>query len=282
MDCCPQCGSNVLIHDEGHGEIVCSNCGLVISHKILDRILERKHYSFTLDDRKRVGDPLTFLIHDMGLSTTTLNRDLDSYSISRIVRKNIVGSGDRSLIKTLSAIHSLSSRLHLPESVEENAALIVRCLWKKGLKLSRNYKGIAAASLYVSSKMFSIPRNIKEFTTNSGISRKTFWDSYKKIIRYIGIKKGSRIIDIMISRIVNQSNIRGEVEYLANKIIEMARDMNLVDGRKPDGLAAAAVYLAAKKLGYRVNQRKLAEIASISLVTLRSRCKELKNIIDTL
>ncbi|MEM3397604.1 MAG: transcription initiation factor IIB family protein [Nitrososphaerota archaeon] len=282
MEYCPQCGSSSLVQDEEGGEIVCSNCGLVISHRIPDRRPEWKHYSFTKDDRERVGDPLTFLIHDMGLSTTTLEYDLHSYSISRILKKNIVESGDKSLMKTLSAIHSLSSKMHLPESVEENAALIVRRLWKKGLRLGRNCKGLAAASLYVSSKMFSMPRNMREFIINSGISRKTFWDSYKKIIQDTGIKKDPRTIDIMISKIVNQSNLKGEVENLANKIVEMARDMKIVDGRKPDGLAAAAVYLAAKKLGHRVNQRKLAKIAAISLVTLRSRCRELESIINKL
>lgn len=280
MDNCPQCGSNSLMQDEERGELVCSSCGLVISYKIIDRRPEWRYYSFMKDGRERIGDPLTFLIHDMGLSTTTQEYDINSNRISRILKKNIIESGDKPLIKTLSAIHGLSSKMQLPENVEENAALIVRRLWKKGARLNRNYKGMAAASLYVSSKMFLIPRSMKEFIVNSGISRKTFWNSYKKIIQETGVRRESGGIDIMISKIVNQSNLRGEVEHLANKIIEIARNEKLVDGRKPDGLAAAAVYLAAKKLGQKVDQRKLAKIASISIVTLRTRYKELKNIID--
>jgi len=280
MEHCPQCGTEIFIQDEDSGEIVCSNCGFVISYRVLDSRPEWRSYSFTKDDKERVGAPLTFLIHDLGLSTTAVENNMHVDGISRILKKNIVESGDRSLIKTLSNIHALSSKIRLPENVEENAALIVRRLWKNGLKLGRNYKSIAAASLYISSRMFSIHRSMKEFIELSGVSNKSFWKGYKKIIQNLKVRGDFGEFSIIISKIINQLNLKGEVEHLANKIINLAREEGLLSGRKPDSIATASVYMAAKILKQRVNQRKLAEIASISITTLRSRYKELSRMIN--
>lgn len=273
MNRCPQCGAELLIEDEESGEVVCSNCGLVIIHRALDMGASGKIYKLAKDDRDRIGAPLTFLIHDMGFSTTS-EEVSDTSNIPRLLRKDIVESGDKSLIKTLSTVHILSSKMQLSKIVEENAALLIRRLWKRGVKFRRNYRGIAAASLYISSKMFSIPKNMKEFINISCIDKRTFWRCYKKIIE--DVKTGEKDeFSIAISKIVNQLNLKGEVEHLASKILQAAREAGLVNGRKPDSIAAASVYLAAKKLGCRVNQRRLAKIASISVVTLRSRYKEL-------
>ena len=280
MDHCINCGADILIQDEESGEVICSKCGFVASQRILDRRPEWRGYSFTKNDKERLGAPLTFLIHDMGLSTIALEDSIHSDEISRILKKNIIESGDKSLIRTLSAIHALSSKIQLPESVKENAALIVRRLWKKGLKLGRNYRGMAAASLYISSKVFSIPRNMKEFINLSGISKKSFWKCYKKIIQDLRIRSDVWEINVIVSKIINQLNLRGEVEHLANEIIRVAGEAGLVSGKKPDSLAAASIYLAAKMLKLKVNQRRLAKIASISITTLRSRYKELDQLIS--
>lgn len=279
MEYCPQCGSELLIEDKETGEMICSNCGLVITYILLDIDFGRKTYKLAKDDRDRLGAPLTFLIHDLGLSTTALKDVSDFNNMSRRLRKNIIESCDKPLIKILSTIHLLSSKIQLPESVEENAALLIRRLWKKGVKFGRNYRGIAVASLYISSRMYSLPKNMKEFTSIACISKKAFWRCYKKIIQELKIK-GDDGFSIMISKIINRLDLKGEVECLANKILKAAREAGLINGRKPDCIAAASIYLAAKKLGYRVNQRRVAETASISVVALRSRYKELRKIIQ--
>ena len=68
---CPECGSNRLMRDYECAEIVCMDCGFVVAAKIADRGPEWRAF----DDeqrtkRTRVGAPLTYTIHDKGLSTT--------------------------------------------------------------------------------------------------------------------------------------------------------------------------------------------------------------------
>ena len=77
---CPECGSRQLVHDYERAELVCQNCGLVIDDDFIDRGPEWR--AFDHDQRmkrSRVGAPMTFTIHDKGLSTMIDWRNRDSY-----------------------------------------------------------------------------------------------------------------------------------------------------------------------------------------------------------
>ena len=80
---CPECGSTRLMRDYEQAEIVCMDCGFVVQQKIADRGPEWRAF----DDeqrskRTRVGAPLTYTIHDKGLSTTIDWHDRDIYGKS--------------------------------------------------------------------------------------------------------------------------------------------------------------------------------------------------------
>ena len=77
---CPECGSRRLVHDYERAELVCQSCGLVIDDDFIDRGPEWR--AFDHDQRmkrSRVGAPMTFTIHDKGLSTMIDWRNRDSY-----------------------------------------------------------------------------------------------------------------------------------------------------------------------------------------------------------
>mgnify|MGYP005847964435 CR=1 FL=1 len=80
VQCCPECGSTRLMRDYECAEIVCMDCGFVVVAKIADRGPEWRAF----DDeqrtkRTRVGAPLTYTIHDKGLSTMIDWHDRDIY-----------------------------------------------------------------------------------------------------------------------------------------------------------------------------------------------------------
>ncbi len=77
---CPECGSHQLVHDYERAELVCQSCGLVLDEEFIDRGPEWR--AFDHDQRmkrSRVGAPMTFTIHDKGLSTMIDWRNRDSY-----------------------------------------------------------------------------------------------------------------------------------------------------------------------------------------------------------
>src|SRR5215210_9355461 len=81
---------NTTITDPDSGEIICSNCGMVISNKIDDTIHQERRAS-TLeeaDKRARTGVPSSLARHDMGLSTIIgrENRDASGQIIDTLSR----------------------------------------------------------------------------------------------------------------------------------------------------------------------------------------------------
>ena len=80
---CPECGSQRIMRDYECAEIVCMDCGFVVAAKIADRGPEWR--AFDEDQRSkrtRVGAPLTYTIHDKGLSTTTEGSGLQAQKVA--------------------------------------------------------------------------------------------------------------------------------------------------------------------------------------------------------
>src|SRR5450756_400383 len=80
---CPECGSRQLVQDYERAELVCDKCGLVIDQDFMDMGPEWR--AFDHDQRmkrSRVGAPMTYTIHDKGLSTMIDWRNRDSYGKS--------------------------------------------------------------------------------------------------------------------------------------------------------------------------------------------------------
>jgi transcription initiation factor TFIIB len=85
---------------------------------------------------------------------------------------------------------------------------------------------------------------------------------------------GGISIDHYISKLVNTSKIDTKIERLAMDIAQKTYDHLLADGKAPNGLAAAYIYLAAILLGVNLLQMDVSNLAGVTEVTIRNRCKD--------
>jgi transcription initiation factor TFIIB len=69
---------------------------------------------------------------------------------------------------------------------------------------------------------------------------------------------------------LNSASQRKAVEFLRH-----AKQIRVTLGKDPEGLAAAALYLAAILVGERRTQREIACVTSVTEVPVRNRYKEL-------
>jgi len=65
---CPECGGS-LVWDPDSGEEVCGKCGLVLEATLYMGPEWRAFTKSESESRSRVGAPLSFAVHDKGLST---------------------------------------------------------------------------------------------------------------------------------------------------------------------------------------------------------------------
>ena len=82
-------------------------------------------------------------------------------------------------------------------------------------------------------------------------------------------------IEQYISKLANMAKIDTKVERLAIDIAHKTNNHFLADGKAPNGLAAAYIYLAAVLLGVNLLQVDISSLAGVTEVTIRNRCKDI-------
>ncbi len=287
---CPECGSTRLMRDYETAEIVCMNCGLIIAQKIADRGPEWRAF----DDeqrtkRTRVGAPLTYTIHDKGLSTMIDWHDKDIYGKSLSpgqkaqvyrLRKwqrriRVSDATERNLAFALSEITKIANNLNLPKNILETASVIYRKAVKERLIRGRSIQGVTAAAIYLACRQCGLARTLEEIAQASSVNKKEVGRSYRFLIKELDYSIPPLKPSQYITKFSNQLTMQGKVEEIAHKILAAAKELKLTSGRGPKGIAAAASYIASVLTGERKTQREIAEIAQVTEVTIRNRYKEL-------
>jgi transcription initiation factor TFIIB len=266
------------------------NCGYVIAAKLADRGPEWRAF----DDeqrakRTRVGAPLTYTIHDKGLSTMIDWHDRDVYGkglspgqkaqVYRLRkwqrRIRVSDATERNLAFALSEITKIANNLNLPKNVLETASLIYRKAVKERLIRGRSIQGVTSAAIYLACRQCGLPRTLEEIAQASNVSKKEVGRSYRFLIKELNYFIPPLKPSQYITKFSNQLTMQGKVEEIAHKILATARELKLTSGRGPTGIAAAASYIASVLTGERKTQREIAEIAQVTEVTIRNRYKEL-------
>ena len=271
-------------------EIVCMNCGFVVAAKLADRGPEWRAFDYEQRaKRARVGAPLTFTIHDKGLSTMIDWHDRDIYGkrlspgqkaqIYRLRkwqrRIRVSDATERNLAFALSEISKIANSLSLPKNILETASVIYRKAVKERLIRGRSIQGMTAAAIYVACRQCGLARTLDEIAQASNINKKEVGRSYRFLVKELGYFIPPMKPRQYVTKFSNQLPMQGNVEEIAHKILTAAKELKLTSGRGPTGVAAAVSYIASVLTGERRTQREIAEIAQVTEVTIRNRYKEL-------
>lgn len=283
---CSECGSRTLIQDHESAEIVCTNCGIVVKRGLVNRGPEWRAYTIEQQtERKRVGSPQTYRVHDKGLSTQIDSRDIQGYSSEKKAqlyrlrkwhKRSLTSiSTERNLLAALSELNRIAGNLSLPKQILESASLTYRKALKKQLTRGRSIRGIIVAAIYLACRQFGVVRTLGELSQASGLNEKEIGSNY----RFLATKLRCMVPQVQpsqyIERLCNELTLHGKPQEVAHKIVRVAKKLKLTPGKGPKGVAAAASYIAATITGERRTQRELAEAADITEVTIRNRYKEI-------
>lgn len=257
----------------------------------LDPGMELRHMDFEeRSKRMRVGQPASISIHDYGLSTeiSTDGRDshgryLDPFNKQsaqtmqkwqRRIRTS--AQGERSLANALTKISEAAEQLKLPEAIVEEASHIFRKSAKQSVSKSKSIAGMAAASLYLACRRKEVNRSLKEIAKATSTPERAAARYYRLLFsevepRYLPPPS----VQKHISKLVNMEKINPRVERLALDLADRATESEISSGKTPAGLAAAYVYIASVLCNEHIPQRDIAEIAEVTEVTVRNRCREI-------
>ena len=293
---CPECKST-LVDDMQNGEIICSGCGVVVADQIAD--FGPETISSNLEDKMKLAratGQTTYSQHDLGITTEISlgTKDFSGKTINHEVanqmhnlrkwqqRIRVSSPRERRLANVLAKMGETCDGLNLSKNVLETASMIYRNLDGHVDVKGKSVVSITAATIYMACKQCAVIRSLEEICrgmcTAKDVKSKTKLAAryYRTMIMEVGQFTAPVVtMDKYISKIANMTQTEVRVERLALEIAEKTKDSSISDGKAPNGIAAAYLYVASVLLGQNVLQRDVSNVAGVTEVTIRNRCKEI-------
>jgi len=294
--CCPECQSS-LVDDSQNGEIICSGCGVVVADQIADYGPESK--GSNLEEKMKLAratGQTTYSQHDLGITTEIAigTKDFSGKTINSNVasqmhnlrkwqqRVRVSSPRERRLVNVLTKIGEICQNISLSKNVLETASIIYRNLDEKVDVKGKSVASISAATIYMACKQCEVVRSLDEICEGScspneiKAKAKLAARYYRTMVMEMGTANAPVVtMDKYISKIANLTKTDVRVERLALEFAEKTKNSNLADGKAPNGIASAYLYVASVLLGQSILQRDVSSIAGVTEVTIRNRCKEI-------
>ncbi len=278
---CPECGDAVFL-DPARAEVVCSGCSVVVA----DRLIELVPPLRTDDDGVRqeyhagpTSLPFASLMtyirvgRDATGKALTSKQTYEGFRLARVQRREAsrLGRGQRELARE---VYRLASRLQ----VSRDALLRADGLLAKlhGEWRGQPFSVAASVLLLLADRSLGGSLRPHDFAAALGKGR-AMENRVARAYRIWNRRLGLGILPAspiqFIPRLCSNLGVPFAVERGA---MELVRVNPLPAGSSPVVWAAGAVYAAAKRLGVFLAQKRLAEVSSVSEVSVRKASRALR------
>ncbi len=291
---CEFCKSDSVIFDNISFEYVCSSCGCVSKQDPNTDTSGNYRNNSGYTDRTRTGMPESLAVHNKGLSTLIGIGDTDARgkalepsqknSIQRLRtwnnRAQLNDSVSRNLEKALKLLNNFGDKLYLSQAVIEGAAYIYRKAAIKKLAKGRSTLGLVGAALYAACRETETPKTITDIANACNITTKDIMSHYKLILKELSLQMPVLHGPDYVTLICNRLQMSEKTKREALRIFSMAQKSRISIGKNPRALAGSIIYLASQNCNEFLRQVEICQVAEISTVSLRKRCKEIKTKIE--
>jgi transcription initiation factor TFIIB len=283
--CCEN--PDLMISDDGIR--VCRNCGLTFGQEMVSH--ERRAYTAEevrarrrTEPRWRCFGPRTVISR---VKSDAKGRQLPAKKQALFARLSkiqgsLINSIERNYWEAKPKLHALANKLVIPDFIVETAWKIYSEVAQQKLTMGRSIEAFVCASLYASIRIHDFPRLLEELTEVAIIPLRSVHRSLGLIVRNVlpvlNLKYRPIDPEPLVYRFGNELNLSiGVQKSAAQLLIDASKNGLKRMGKDPKGLAAAALYMAAKGTKERKTQTQIAEVARVTEVTLRTRAKQIKS-----
>ena len=264
--------SDKIVTDSESGEIICSNCGMVISDKVeavSHTDLPMFSGSQTYDTRARTGAPTSLARYDMGLATIIGKNDKDAsgtkidpstFSTMQRLRKwdfrlQLNTPSDRSLKEAFEILDTLKDKLGLSDAVIENTAYLYRKAQQRKFLRGRSISSVICAAIYIACRDSGVSKTMKDIAEASNVKRKNIARIYRQLMLELDYKVPNTDPTKCIARVANNANLTEKTKRQALNIMKKVTENEISAGKDPMGLAATVLYISCIKTGENITQK---------------------------
>mmetsp|Transcript_45021 Transcript_45021/g.86054 ORF Transcript_45021/g.86054 Transcript_45021/m.86054 type:complete len:334 (-) Transcript_45021:175-1176(-) len=278
-----------LVEDHAAGDLICSECGLVLEQRTIDESTEWRSFSnseSTGSDPNRVGGPTNPLLRDGGLSTVIGKGDSAGSAATQLSRLQNRGSNpDRNLISAFGAIGEMADRLGLVPTIKDRANELFRDISDLKSIRGRSASAVHAACLYIACRQEDKPRTFKEICA---VARDTNTREIGRCFKFI--LKG---LEATMQNEMNQHMLRpGDllrrycstlalpndairaVVMAVEKFLDL-RAATSSSHKSQNSVAAAGIFLITYALKEKPDLRMISQVAGVAEATIRSSYEDM-------
>lgn len=261
---CPNHPDAILVEDYRAGDMICPECGLVVGDRVIDVGSEWRTFSNdkATKDPSRVGDSQNPLLSDGDLSTMigkgTGAASFDEFGNSKYQNRRTMSSSDRAMMNAFKEITTMADRINLPRNIVDRTNNLFKQVYEQKSLKGRANDAIASACLYIACRQEGVPRTFKEICAVSRISKKEIGRCFKLILKALETSVDLITTGDFMSRFCSNLCLPKQVQMAATHIARKAVELDLVPGRSPISVAAAAIYMASQASAEKRTQKKLA------------------------
>ncbi|XP_076455472.1 transcription initiation factor IIB-like [Babylonia areolata] len=278
---CPEHPDAPLVEDYHAGDMICPECGLVVGDRVVDVGSEWRTFSNekSTKDNSRVGAAENPLLEGGELSTMIAagpGMDCrDEFGKPMYRNRRTLNSSDRALLNAFHEVNQMADRLQLPKMIADRASTLFKQVHEGKALKGRSNDAIASACMYIACRQEGVPRTFKEICAVSKISKKEIGRVFKLILKNLETNVEVITTGDFMSRFCSNLGLPSSVQKAATHIARKAVEMDLVPGRSPISVAAAAIYMASQASEEKKSQREIGEIAGVAEVTIRQSYKSM-------
>uniref|UniRef100_A0A8C7GQ14 Transcription initiation factor IIB n=1 Tax=Oncorhynchus kisutch TaxID=8019 RepID=A0A8C7GQ14_ONCKI len=258
---CPNHPDAMLVEDYRAGDMICPECGLVVGDRVIDVGSEWRTFTNekATQDPSRVGDAQNPLLNGGDLSTMiskgTGAASFDEFGNSKYQNRRTMSSSDRAMLNAFKEITTMADRINLPRNIIDRTNNLFKQVYEQKSLKGRANDAIASACLYIACRQEGVPRTFKEICAVSRISKKEIGRCFKLILKALETSVDLITTGDFMSRFCSNLGLPKQVQMAATYIARKAVELDLVPGRSPISVAAAAIYMASQASAEKKTQK---------------------------
>ena len=263
-----------LVEDQHAGDLICTECGLVVVERCVDVGSECRTFGSDNDakDNSRVGAAENTLLYGSDLSTTismgTGAASLGDNGRPLYTSRRQISSDDRALLNAFREIADMADRLHLPEVIVNRANTRFKQVHESQQLNGHSNGDIAAACLYIACREEHVPRTFKEICAVSNISKDKLGRVFKLIVQSLSIPLEPVTATDFIPRFCGNLGLSRAIQKAAIAIATKANEIDLVAGQNQVSVSAAAIYMASQASNDTKQAKEIGDIAGVADSTI--------------
>ncbi|KAA8917560.1 hypothetical protein TRICI_000253 [Trichomonascus ciferrii] len=261
---CPECHSTQLHTDTTNNELVCTNCGRVMEES---RIVSEVTFGETSSGAAVVTG--SFVGADQAYAGGGGRGPHGHQTESRL----------QTIEKTRIRMARIGARLEIEEHIRERAVQLYKLALSHGFVKGRRAQHVVSACLYVACRQNKTTHMLMDFAEAIFVNVFAVGATYLQLVKALNIND-IPLVDpsIFIKRFVSKLAFGEEgSKRVIDDANRLAHRMNrdwLVQGRRPAGIAASCVLLAARMNNFRRSKAEIVQVAKIAEETVQRRLDE--------